>query len=141
MRSHWTSPFPVYPGLHVHIMTLRGSSSFTTHSAFDVQGLILRHGLWHSPSKQASLLKQSPSVKHPVSSTTGSGTKNMFVRMETVVKIRSNKRDGLTWSTCNAIWISCIIWYALADATMSLSSAISKFRTLTWINTLVALTS
>ena len=97
MRSHWTSPFPVYPGLQVHIMTLRGSSSLTTHSAFVAHGEILRHGFWHSPSKQASLLKQSPSVEHPVSSTTGSGTKNRFVYVWELVENESYKLTYLVY--------------------------------------------
>ena len=55
-------------------MTRRGSSFLTAHSAFWTQGWICRHGFKHSPLKQACLLGQSPSVMHPGSSITGSGT-------------------------------------------------------------------
>ena len=34
IRSHLSSPLPVYPGLQVHTITLSGSSFFTSHSAF-----------------------------------------------------------------------------------------------------------
>ena len=55
--------------------------------------------------------------------------------------LKLNLTKWLTWSACSAIWVSCIVWDALTDATMSLGIAIGKFSTLTWINTLVALTS
>ena len=109
MRSHWTSPFPVYPGLQVQIMTLRGSSSLTTQCAFVAHGEILRHGFWHSPSKQASLLKQSPSVEHPVSSTTGSGTKDMFVKVGELLETESYKKTYLVYMQCHTDFLCNLV--------------------------------
>lgn len=71
MGAQCWSPFPVNPGRHVQVIVLRGSVSYTLHSALDVQGVKVVHGFLQSPllflTMQTSLLGQSRSSLQPSS--------------------------------------------------------------------------
>lgn len=64
LLSQRTTAFPLYPGMHSHIMVLTGDVSSTLQSAFIPQGSIFTQGLIHSPLKQAVWDGHSLSALH-----------------------------------------------------------------------------